>query len=104
MFTLPTTVSAQCVQIDVGVQANISGSRTPARQNSQVDMSADGPCSGASTHTRGVQVNTGGRDPVVQNRQVTHTMTPGQGNVTGVNVPVVPVRANAQIDVYNAAD
>ncbi|KPQ32202.1 MAG: hypothetical protein HLUCCA11_22045 [Phormidesmis priestleyi Ana] len=104
LLVLPGGASAQCTQTDINFQANINGSSTPAAQSNQVDMSANGPCSSTSIHTQGVQINTGGRSPVIQKRTVTQTITPGRGNGTGVDVPVVPVRATVQVDVYNAAD
>ena len=104
LFAVPTGASAQCIQSDVSVQASISGSRTPTTQRNRTTMRSNGPCSGTTVHTQGVQVRTGGTQSGSQIRAVDSEITPGAGNGTGVDIPPVQVRSNAQIDVYNTAD
>jgi hypothetical protein len=96
--------SAQCVQADVSVQYNISGSQQPTNRSNDVDMQSNGRCSGNASVTTGVQGNEGGRGPVTQRRVVRHRTEGGSDNGTGVSGPTVPVISNVGVDVYNAAD
>jgi len=104
LFAVPTGASAQCVQSDISIQASISGSRTPITQRNRTTQRSNGPCSGTVVNTQTTQIRTGGTQPGSQIRTVDSEITPGDGNATGVDVPPVQVRSNAQIDVYNAAD
>ena len=94
---------AQCVQADVGVQYNISGSKEPTDRSNDVDMQSDGDCRGNSSVTTGVQGNVGGDGPVRQERTVRHRFQ-GSDDDTGAGGSTVQVETNPQIDVYNPAD
>lgn len=95
---------AQCIQADISMQYNISGSKEPTRRTNAVDMQSNEGCSGNVSVTKGVQGNIGGTEPVEQNRTVRHRQQGGNGNPSGVNVPTVQIKTNATADVYNAAD
>ena len=101
---LPKVATAQCVQADVSVQYNISGSKQPTKRSNDVIMESDPTCTGNASVTTGVQGNIGGDGPVEQHRQVYQRQTGSNGNGTGINGPTVQIRTNAPIDVYNAAD
>jgi hypothetical protein len=101
---LPKVATAQCVQADVSVQYNISGSKQPTKRSNDVIMESNPTCTGNASVTTGVQGNIGGEEPVEQHRQVYQRQTGGNGNGTGINGPTVQIRTNAPIDVYNAAD
>lgn len=101
---LPKAATAQCVQADVSVQYNISGSKQPTRRSNDVVMESDDACRGNASVTTGVQGNIGGDEPVEQHRQVYHRQTGGNGNGTRSNGTTVQTIINAPIDVYNAAD
>lgn len=99
---LTKSASAQCVQADVSVQYNISGSRQRTQRSNDVDMQSQGRCSGSATVTTGVQGNEGGNGRVVQRRQVRQRL---EGNdTTGFGTSPIKIRSNVGIDVYNAAD
>ena len=104
LSSLTDSASAQCVQADVSVQYNISGSKLPTDRSNDVDMQSQRPCSGNASVTTGVQGNEGGRGRVTQRREVRHRIEGGSDNGTGVSVPTVSVKSNAGIDVYNPAD
>ena len=55
---------AQCVQADVSVQYNISGSREPTERDNDVDLQSEADCRGNASVTTGVQGNIGGNDRV----------------------------------------
>jgi hypothetical protein len=95
---------AQCVQADVSVQYNISGSRKPTRRTNDVDMQSDPGCVGNTSVTTGIQGNVGGTAPVEQHRQVRHRQTGGDNPGYGVPGNTVQVKTNVGIDVYNPAD
>lgn len=95
-------VSAQCVQADIGLQADTSAGR--ANQTYNGNMQQQGPCTGNASVTTGTQVNTSGSGDVRQDRQVNHTMTGGSGNGTGINGPTVRTGVNMQVDLDNPAD
>jgi hypothetical protein len=97
------SVSAQCVQADVSVQYNISGSRQKTQRINDVQMQAEGSCSGNSIVTTSVQGNEGGTATVVQRRIVRQRL---QGNPTkphDVIINPVQTKTNVGIDVYNPA-
>ena len=94
-------VLAQCVQADVSVQYNISGSPTPTQRDNDVDLQSHGACKGNASVTTGVQGNEGGTGRVRQSRVVRQRFDNG-GNDSGNGA--VQIRSNPTIDVYNAAD
>lgn len=102
--SLTDSASAQCVQADVSVQYNISGSKLPTDRSNNVDMQSQRPCSGNASVTTGVQGNEGGRGRVTQRREVRHRTEGGSDNGTGVSGSTVSVKSNVGIDVYNPAD
>ncbi|HEY9700934.1 MAG TPA: hypothetical protein V6C58_00715, partial [Allocoleopsis sp.] len=57
---LTKSAVAQCVQADVSVQYNISGSRRPTIRSNDVQMQSDGNCNGNAIVTTTVQGNEGG--------------------------------------------
>lgn len=97
------SATAQCVQADVGIQYNISGSKEPTERTNDVDMQSSGDCRGNASVTTGVQGNEGGTGSVRQERRVRHRFEGSDdGNETGGST--VQIRTNPQIDVYNPAD
>lgn len=96
-------VLAQCVQADVAVQYNISGSHTPTERDNDVDLQSDGACQGNASVTTGVQGNEGGRGEVRQSRVVRHRFQ-GDRNNNSSGGSTVQIISNPTIDVYNAAD
>lgn len=99
--SMTTSAKAQCVQADIGIQYNISGSREPTRRSNDVDMQSTGDCRGNASVTTGVQGNVGGNGRVRQNRRVRHRFEGrGDNNDNGT----VQIKVNPQIDVYNPAD
>ena len=97
-------VSAQCVQADISIQSNISGSRQPTERSNDVILESNGPCTGNSSVTTGVQSNVGGNGRVQQRRRVRQRIQGGSGNGSGVNGTTVQIKTNPQIDVFNPAD
>ncbi|WP_013323914.1 hypothetical protein [Gloeothece verrucosa] len=97
---------AQCVQTDVSVQYNISGSKKPTERTNDVVMESQPGCIGNSSVTTSVQGNIGGDGPVQQNRRVRQRQTSNnsQPKPTGVNGSTVQVQSNVQVDVYNPAE
>lgn len=93
---------AQCVQADVSVQYNISGSRTPTQRHNDVDLQSHGACQGNASVTTGVQGNEGGTRRVRQSRVVRHRVNNGDADNSGGST--VQIISNPAIDVYNAAD
>ena len=101
--SLTNYAQAQCLQADVAVQYNISGSEEPTERSNDVDMQSDGGCRGNASVTTGVQVNVGGTDSVRQDRTVRHRFQ-GSDNDTDVGGSTVQIKTNPQIDVYNPAE
>lgn len=99
--SVTNSATAHCVQADVGIQYNISGSKKPTERMNDVDMQSNGGCRGNASVTTGVQGNVGGNNPVRQDRKVRHRF---EGGDTGDGGSTVQIRANPQIDVYNPAD
>jgi hypothetical protein len=95
---------AQCVQSDVSVQYNISGSRQPTQRKNDVTMKSDPKCAGNASITRSVQGNIGGTNPVEQNREVNQVQRGGSGNPSGIDGSTVKTRSQAAIDVNNPTD
>ena len=94
---------AQCLQADVGVQYNISGSEEPTERTNDVDLQSNGDCKGNASVTTGVQGNQGGTGSVRQDRTVRHRFE-GSDNDTEPGGSTVQIKTNPQIDVYNPAD
>ncbi|MDJ0633064.1 MAG: hypothetical protein QNJ34_07725 [Xenococcaceae cyanobacterium MO_188.B29] len=99
--SVTNSATAQCVQADVGIQYNISGSKKPTERTNDVDMQSNGDCRGNASVTTGVQGNVGGNGPVRQDRKVRHRF---EGGDNGDGGSTVQIRSNPQIDVYNPAD
>ena len=102
VFSAPRSVSAQCVQADVSVQYNISGSRQPTDRTNDVDFDSQGNCQGNVSVTTGVQGNEGGTGRVRQRRVVRHRFTGNSHNNLGGST--IQIQSNPAIDVYNPAD
>ena len=107
-FAIAQPVNAQCVQADVGVQYNISGSRVPTRRRNDVRFEGDGRCVGNTSVTTGVQGNVGGTAPLTQRRRVRQRITDeplrGRRERRDHNSDIIRIKVNPQIDVYNHAD
>lgn len=103
-IALPNSVSAQCVLTDNSLQANLNGAFTPATQTNDVQLDADGRCTGTVIRSRGVQVNQGGRGHTIQDRKVRQKVTSGSSNPSGVDGPTVKIQPSVQFDGYNPAD
>ncbi|MDH6099129.1 hypothetical protein NWP21_09800 [Anabaenopsis sp. FSS-46] len=78
---------AQCVISHVGVQLNMSP--TPARQTSNVQMYSPAACTGNTSSSTAVQVNTGNHGNVRQHQEVLHEIRGNAGNSTAVNGPTI---------------
>jgi len=102
VFSAPRSVSAQCVQADVSVQYNISGSRQPTDRTNDVDFNSQGNCQGNVSVTTGVQGNEGGTGRVRQRRVVRHRFTGNSHSNLGGST--IQIKSNPAIDVYNPAD
>lgn len=102
VFTITRSAAAQCVQADISVQYNISGSRQPTERNNDVDFGSSGNCRGNASVTTGVQGNEGGRGRVTQRRVVRHRFTGDGDDRAGGST--IQIKSNPTIDVYNAAD
>ena len=101
-------VVAQCIQADISVQYNISGSKEPTERTNDVDFQSHGACRGNASITTGVQGNEGGHGKVRQTRVVRHRFKP-QSSISEANNGIldsstVQIQSNPAIDVYNAAD
>lgn len=101
-LTITPNAIAQCVQADVSVQYNISGSHQPTERHNQVEMQSPASCQGNVSVTTGVQGNEGGTGKVVQNRVVRHRFEDNPHSSSGGST--VQIRSNPAIDVYNAAE
>lgn len=101
--SLTTSAIAHCVQADIGIQYNISGSKKPTRRTNDVDMQSSGDCRGNASVTTGVQGNVGGNGRVRQDRRVRHRFE-GSRNSGNNRGSTVQIKVNPQIDVYNPAD
>lgn len=95
---------AQCVQADVSVQYNISGSKEPSDRTNDVDFQTNGACRGNVSVTTGVQGNIGGNGKVRQTRIVRHLVDNETGSNNHSDDSTVQIQSNPAIDVYNAAD
>ena len=99
--------TAQCIQADISVQYNISGSKEPTDRTNDVEMTGDGACQGNATVTTGVQGNVGGNGRVRQSRTVRHRIEnrDRRGQKRGNSVgSTIQIQSNPAIDVYNPAD
>lgn len=97
------SATAQCVQADIGIQYNVSGSTEPTERTNDVDMESSGSCRRNVSVTTGVQGNVGGNAPVRQHRRVRHSFEGNDSNDSSSG-STVQIKVNPQIDVYNAAD
>lgn len=97
------SVMAQCVQADISVQYNISGSKEPTERTNDVGFQSDGACQGNASVTTGVQGNIGGSGNVRQTRKVRHRFN-NRDREGGYAENTVQIQSNPAIDVYNAAD
>ncbi|MGF1540807.1 MAG: hypothetical protein ACFCU5_10220 [Pleurocapsa sp.] len=95
---------AQCVQADVSVQYNISGSKEPTERSNDVDFQSSPNCSGNVSVTTGVQGNEGGNGRVRQTRIVRHRFENNSNNSDRPGGKTIQIQSNPTIDVYNAAD
>jgi hypothetical protein len=102
-FLTPPVV-AQCIQADVSVQYNISGSKEPSDRTNDVDFQTNGACRGNATVTTGIQGNVGGNGKVRQTRIVRHRIDNETGSSSYSDNSTVEIQSNPAIDVYNAAD
>ena len=94
---------AQCVQADVSVQYNISGSVEPTERDNDIDLQSGRNCRGNATVTTGVQGNVGGNRRIRQSRKVRHRAI-DSGDRSNYSGNTVQIKSNPAIDVYNAAD
>ena len=100
---LLSPVIAQCVQADISVQYNISGSKEPTERTNDVDFQSEGTCQGNVSVTTGVQGNIGENRRVRQTRTVRHRFY-NSSHVTNQSNNMIQIKSNPAIDVYNAAD
>lgn len=101
---LVAPVMAQCVQADVSVQYNISGSKEPTERANDVEMSSEETCHGNASVTTGVQGNIGGNRRVRQTRVVRHRFENRDNSHRGLGGSTIQIQSNPAIDVYNPAD
>lgn len=99
-----SSASAQCVQADVSVQYNISGSKEPTDRTNDVEFATNGACNGNVSVTTGVQGNVGGNGRVRQTRVVRHRAENQGGRNRYSSGSTIQIKSNPAIDVYNAAD
>lgn len=95
---------AQCIQSDVSVQYNISGSRQPTDRRNDVQFDSSPNCQGNTSVTTGVQGNVGGTGRVRQHRTVRHNQRGGSNHRGFTGGPNLQIQVNPAIDVYNPAD
>ncbi len=95
---------AQCVQADVSVQYNISGSKEPTERSNDVDFQSHDNCRGNVSVTTSVQGNEGGDGRVRQTRTVRHRFENSESNSDRRSGSTIQIQSNPIIDVYNAAD
>lgn len=99
---------AKCVQADIGVQYNVSGSRVPARQSNDIKFEGSGRCVGNTNVTTGVQGNVGGTAPVIQRRRVRQRFEgdrrSDRRDRRRRDSDFIRIKVNPQIDVYNPAE
>lgn len=102
LFSLPAT--AQCIQADIGVQYNITGSIEPTERTNDVDFQSHGACRGNVSVTTGVQGNEGGTGRVRQSRIVRHRFKNQNSSASDSGSSPIQIKSNPTIDVYNAAE
>ena len=95
--------TANCVQADVSVQYNISGSTEPTERNNDIDLQSEPNCRGNATVTTGVQGNVGGNRRVRQSRKVRHRLNSSDDD-SSYSGKTVQIQSNPAIDVYNPVD
>jgi hypothetical protein len=101
---LANSATAQCVQADVSVQYNISGSKEPTERDNQIDLQSSNYCQGNVSVTTGVQGNEGGTGKVRQSRIVRHRFENNTDSNPQLGGSTVQIKSNPAIDVYNPAD
>lgn len=99
-----SAASAQCIQADVSVQYNISGSKEPTDRTNDVEFQTNGACNGNVSLTTGVQGNVGGNSRVRQTRVVRHRVENRNSDRRYAGSSTIQIKSNPAIDVYNAAD
>lgn len=95
---------AQCVQADISVQYNISGSKQPTERTNDVEFQSNNACRGNASITTGVQGNLGGNSRVRQTRVVRHRLNNSNSDDESLHHSTVKIQSNPAIDVYNPAD
>ncbi len=100
----PNAVNAQCIQSDMSIQANLSGSKQPANRETKRKMTSHPRCTGNVQSTTGVQLNTGGRGTPTQNREVNQTIKESEGNETGIDSQTIQFKNGVIVDIINPAD
>lgn len=95
---------AQCVQADVAIQYNISGSKEPTERSNDVEFQTHDNCRGNVSVTTSVQGNEGGNGRVRQTRTVRHRFSSSESNSDRSGDSTIQIQSNPTIDVYNAAD
>ena len=98
------SATAQCIQADIGVQYNISGSIEPTERINDVDFQSHGVCRSNVSVTTGVQGNEGGTGRVRQSRIVRHRFENQNTSVNDSGSSPIQIKSNPTIDVYNAAE
>ncbi len=104
LFGFSRPAIAQCVQADVAVQYNISGSKEPTERSNDVDFQSHDNCRGNVSVTTSVQGNEGGNGRVRQTRTVRHRFENSESNSDRPGGSTIQIQSNPTIDVYNAAD
>ncbi len=102
LFSFPAT--AQCIQADIAVQYNISGSTEPTERTNDVDFQSHGTCRRNVSVTTSVQGNEGGIGRVRQSRVVRHRFENQNSSALDSGGSTIQIKSNPAIDVYNAAD
>jgi hypothetical protein len=100
-FVPVSPLLAQCIQADIGVQADVSEGK--ANQTYNRDAYKEGPCTGNANITTGTQINVTGSG-VNQHREVEQRTTGGKLNRSGIEGPHIQPGVNVQIDADNVAD
>lgn len=101
MVIVTESATAQCVQVDTGVQISISGGG-PAQQTNTVNLENQGSCRGNAAVTTGTQIHVG-PNRAIQNRSVRQSIRSGERLLRSTNYPV-QIQVNPKINVDNPAD
>jgi hypothetical protein len=95
------SATAQCVQVDTGVQISISGGGRPQQTNT-VNLENQGNCRGNAAVTTGTQIHVG-PNRAIQNRSVHQSIRSGERSPRSTSYPI-QIQVNPQIHVDNPAD